>query len=75
MYDREDVAVLTDRFLEVIEQKKNRKENQAFSHTSGNNAKGNTRKLTRDEELKKGKLDKNEFKLIYSDFLKIILDF
>lgn len=73
MYDKEDVQTLTDRFIECIEVRKNRKENNF--NGSMQVQKMNNRKLSREEEMRKRKMDRNEYKLFYADFLKIILDF
>jgi len=48
--------VLTQRFIESIDQRKNKKENNCNGSTLGNNSKINNRKLSRDEEMRKRKL-------------------
>lgn len=85
MYDIQDVAILTEKFMESIEFRKQRKENQggqvaspnnvaaAYQMTIGN-SKFQQRKISRDEEIKQ-KTRKEEVKLMYAEFLKIILDF
>ena len=56
MYDRDDVQTLSERFLDCVEQRKNRKENSFNASVSMQNAKMNNRKLSRDEEMRKRKL-------------------
>jgi hypothetical protein len=76
MYDREDVQILSERFGECIEQRRNKKENNTLASSGAMpQAKINTRKLSRDEELRKRKQVKSENRLTYQEFLKIILDF
>ncbi|CDW87543.1 UNKNOWN [Stylonychia lemnae] len=77
MYDSEDVNTLTNRFLEIIDQRKlNRKENNFHSSVPlRTQEKSNTRKISRDEEIKQRRNVKQVSKLMYQEFLKIILDF
>lgn len=58
MYDRDDVQVLSERFMECIESRKNKKENNFNGSVQLNTAKINNRKLSRDEEMRKRKLVK-----------------
>lgn len=75
MYDMEDVSTLTQRFMDTIDGRKNKKENHFNVSIGFNSTKNINRKLSREEELKKRKLEKAESRLLYSEFLKIILDF
>ena len=76
MYDSEDVNTLTSRFMEVIEQRKNKKENNFNSSIPLKTLeKSQTRKLSRDEEIRQKKFESKAHKLYYPEFLKIILDF
>jgi hypothetical protein len=67
MYDSEDVNTLTNRFLEVIDQRKqNRKENNFNSSIPlRTQEKSNSRKISRDEEIKQRKNVKQVSKLMY----------
>ena len=79
MYDSEDVNTLTQRFLEIIElRKQSKKENNNNFHSSiplKTHEKSLNRKMTRDEEIKQRRQTKQTAKLLFSEFLKIILDF
>jgi hypothetical protein len=76
MYDREDVETLMHRFRECVEVRKQRKENSAFPQQSHRmNTASASRKLSRDEEIMKRKSNKSDNKLLYCEFLKVVLDF
>ncbi len=60
MYDRDDVQVLTERFMECIDQRKNKKENNFNGMQAASTNKMNNRKLSRDEEMRKRKMAKTE---------------
>ena len=76
MYDSDDVNTLTQRFQEVIEQRRNKKENNFNSSIPlRTQEKSAQRKLSREEEIRQRKQEKQIYKLYYSEFLKIILDF
>jgi len=75
MYDSEDISSLSQMFYEAIEQRKVKKENTGFQSNfmasmGGTSKFGGSRKHSRDEF--KPKVDS---KLLYQEFLKIILDF
>ena len=73
MYDRDDVTLLTDRFMECIEARRNKKEN--IFHSTSTLAKMQNRKLSRDEEIRMRSEKSSEVRLMYNEFLKIVLDF
>ena len=94
MYDRDDVATLTSRFLECIKARKqiasvshnssilmttpgslNMKENKALLQNSTVVMPLRPAKLTREDEVKLKKQQKTSGKLLYADFVKVILDF
>lgn len=76
MYDREDVEILMERFRECIECRKQRKENNnTIQQSHRMNTASQTRKISRDEETLKKRFQKKDTKLMYSEFLKVILDF
>ena len=54
MYDSEDVCTLTDRFQEVIDFRRSKKEN-TVSGLIGGALKNGARKLSREEEIKQKK--------------------
>ena len=93
MYDRDDVATLTSRFMECIQARKqlgqisqnssilmmmpgslSMKENKG-SHNSTMIMPLRPNKLTREDEVKLKKQQKTSGKLLYADFVKVILDF
>jgi hypothetical protein len=51
MYDSEDVCTLTERFTEVIDSRRNKKEN-SVGGLIGGALKNGARKLSREEEIK-----------------------
>jgi len=58
MYDSEDVSILTQRFLEIMELRKNSSKENNFTTSLGNNNrldKSQSRKITRDEEIRQRK--------------------
>jgi hypothetical protein len=54
MYDSDDVNTLTQRFLEIIEQRKSQRKENNFNSSVPlkGHEKQNTRKMSRDEEIK-----------------------
>ena len=77
MYDTEDVHTLTQRFLEIMELRKTTSKENNFNTSMGQSRmdKSQSRKITRDEEIRQRKHGKTVGKLLYQEFLKVILDF
>lgn len=78
MYDERDQDVLIQRMYEIINTKREAKENDFHANMfTSSNAMGSQypRKLTRDQEMARRKQIRSESKLLFCEFVKTVLDF